>query len=541
MRMTVPFLLATLGLALCLPAQDYSEQVLEAQRVRFEVFHKLAAVPLQIGAEEPNLSAKFEPDNEGDYIWGKYGKFAWQLYCFEFQGTKAAEEGPATGEADGDSETPKSKEQAEKEMREEFRKRSSATTFAEWVKEKDRSSSGGKRRYVVNGKANKGTGKRPPFAWWEYTDRQDMVSGAGAFEQVWHKTAAVYTLPDGREIALVVVLPAKGDTDKPDTKWVPVIKRMLTSLSYLGEAEVTEGADEPRDKYAETEEQKAALATLKKNIGDLDNWDYFTTPDFILTYSWNSGKNEQRADMRKFTRWVAVKLEDARAMFRQRYPPHEKMEKNYSIVRVCHDYDEFSKYGNTPPGVVGWFSPGSKELVIYYDKEKIFARNEDEMLAVAYHEAWHQYSDQYWPDVELCRWFDEGLAEYFGSLRKKGKGEDYVFHKGRVESLREQMSSKTLIPSATIVAWDRSTFYGARAADHYAQAWAMVDFLMRGKSKLGARWNARWSEILPIYSKVCLEQKAPKKAIEAAFEGVDIEAYEAAWLEWVKGGNIKKK
>lgn len=163
------------------------------------------------------------------------------------------------------------------------------------------------------------------------------------------------------------------------------------------------------------------------------------------------------------------------------------------------------------------------------------------MLSIAYHEAWHQYSDQYWPEVELHRWFDEGLAEYFGSLRRSGKNEVLVPHKGRLDSLREQMASKTLIPSGEIVGWSRAKFYGARAPDHYAQAWAMADFLIRGKAKLGAKWDPEWSEILPTYAKIALEEKDAEKAARVCLEGVDAIAWEAAWIDWVKSGAIKRK
>ena len=115
------------------------------------------------------------------------------------------------------------------------------------------------------------------------------------------------------------------------------------------------------------------------------------------------------------------------------------------------------------------------------------------MLAVCYHEAWHQYSYQYFPGVELHRWYDEGLAEYFGSLRKKGRRWSHVYHDGRLDSLARQERDGSLIPSADIVTWHKDKFYSARAADHYAQAYAMVDFLVRGKETLGKRWDDRWS------------------------------------------------
>ncbi|MCC6783222.1 MAG: hypothetical protein IT457_10300 [Planctomycetes bacterium] len=523
------------------PAQtDYFEQTLDSQRVRFDVFQKLSPVPIQIGSEGGNLIAKFEPADEGDYIHGRNGTFSWQLYVYEFEGNNAPSEGPSTGDKPKTGDDEVSPEDLAKRAMEEFRRSAKAKTFADFVAGKDPTSSGEKRKVLVKGKANKGGGKKPPSTWWEYVDVKAMVNYSGQFDQLWYTTTACYTLPEGKEIALSVVLPVKSG-EKPDAKWNPIVKRMLTSLQYLGPAEDDGGAAEPKDKYADTEEEKEALERLKKNIGDLKNWDYFTTEDFIVTFAWKLGDGAHQKEMIRFARWTAKKLEDARAMFKDRYPPHPGMKRNYSIIRICYDYGEFQKYGDTPTGVVGWFSPGTKELVIYHDAQRIFCSSEEEMLSIAYHEAWHQYSDQYWPEVELHRWFDEGLAEYFGSLRRSGKNEVLVPHKGRLDSLREQMASKTLIPSGEIVGWSRAKFYGARAPDHYAQAWAMADFLIRGKAKLGAKWDPEWSEILPTYAKIALEEKDAEKAARVCLEGVDAIAWEAAWIDWVKSGAIKRK
>jgi len=527
--------LALFSLTATVAAQEYEWQNLENQHVRLQVSKKLAQVPMQIGAispKEANVVAKFEPQNDGDYIWGRYGRFSWDLLVMEFAGSKAEPATPNTGE----NGKPMSKAEAEEAARKDAVARLRSRTFVDWVK--DPRNSDTKRRYIVEGKENKGSSKKLGYTWWEYTESQAMHNGYGEqFEQVWYTSAAAYPLPDGREIGLVVSIPVKGD--KPDQKWVQIVKRMLTSLEYVEPDPDADDTDAARDKFAVTEKQKESLKVLKDNIRNLDNWDYFTTPDFIITYSWS--KPEQKKEMRKFARWTSEKLEDARTMFRDRYPPHDAMTTNYSIIRVCSNYDEFRKYGDTPYGVVGWFSPGSKELVIYYDKQHEMVNNEDQMLSIAYHEAWHQYSDQYWPGVDLHRWFDEGLAEYFGALRVKGKSEEYTPHRGRLAEFQPLLNSKAYVPTSEIVIWDKPTFYGANASAHYAQAWVMMDFLMRGKERLGSKFDDKWSQIVPTYGKVALETKSEKKAVEAAFAGVDMAAFEAAWIDWFKGGNIKRK
>lgn len=545
MRPTAPRLTLLGGiLVLALPAAATAQYrhetlTLPGKQIRFLVHDKLAAVPLRLGEEMPHRVAHFQPEDAGDWIHGPLGVYQWDLYVFEFESAaarRARESAPTTGHG-GDA-APKSKEEARQEARQElFDSRFRAANFTQFVKEKDPSISG-TRRFIIEGKERKGSRKRPGYSWWEYFDVQKVHHGGREHDLIWYRIATAYDLGD-RQIALVLVVPVTSG-DKPDSKYFKIARRSLTSLEFEEVEAADAEVDEDRDAYADTKERKEALARLKANIGDLQNWDYFTSPNYLFTYSWQQGDHTSKREMWKFAREMEARLEEIREKFVELYPPHDKVGDAYSVIRVCQSMDEFMKYGNTPPGVVGWFSPGSKELVIFYDKTRQILDSEDEMLSVCFHEAWHQYSDQYWPGVELHRWFDEGLAEYFGSLRKKGNRWVHQYHRGRMQSLNKQMNEKSLIPSAEIVNWHKDKFYGPRQADHYAQGWAMVDFLVRGEDVLGGRWNDRWSEILPIYAKVCLDEKSEKKAVEAAFEGVEWAAFEEAWQDWVDEGHIKR-
>ncbi len=506
------------------------------KQLSFAVHDKLAAVPMQLGAEGPHYIARFEPSGEGDYIYNRYGQFSWQLYVLDFPSAdlRARESSaPVTGDGDDSEPSRPTEEQLKELLRARMKDRGRAENFAEWVREKD-PGRGEKREVTVDGKVKKGSGSRPTYAWWEYADPADRYGGKVS----WQMTAAAYDLED-REVVLLTVLPTETG-ERLDSKYRGIVNKMLQSLRVT-ELSEEDSIDQRRDEFANTPARKKALDLLKGNIGDLKNWDYFTTPNYMFTYSWHPEKPETRRDMLRFTIEMRDRLEEIREKFVEFYPPHENVGDAYSVIRICFDLDEFHKYGDTRYGVVGWFSPMSKELVIYYDQKKVFLKDEDEMLAVCYHEAWHQYSDQYFPGVELHRWYDEGLAEYFGSLRKKGRRWSHVFHDGRLDSLAKQDRAGTLIPSADIVTWHKDKFYSARAADHYAQAYAMLDFLIRGEETLGKRWNERWSEILPIYTKTCLEERSETKAVQAAFDGVDWAAFETGWKEWFQKDSIKRR
>ena len=209
------------------------------------------------------------------------------------------------------------------------------------------------------------------------------------------------------------------------------------------------------------------------------------------------------------------------------------MAKPYSVLRIAADYTEFRQYGNVPRGVVGFFSPKSKELVMFDDAQNQFG-GEDYVVHVAFHEAWHQYANAYFGNMELHRWFDEGTGDFFGGFTKPGRKWKYNYDKGRFQSIRRQLNDESYIPLAEIVTWNKDKFYGRRGADHYAQGYSFVDFLFRGKKKTGRKWDPSWDDIIPTYVKTCLETKSQKKAAEAAFAGVDFDAIETAWITWVK-------
>ena len=60
----------------------------------------------------------------------------------------------------------------------------------------------------------------------------------------------------------------------------------------------------------------------------------------------------------------------------------------------------------------------------------------------------------------------------------------------------------------------------------------MVDFLRRGnKTPL---WKKEWDNIVPVYVKTAMDTKDQKKAVDAAFAGVDWDEFEKNWVEYVR-------
>ncbi len=492
--------------------------------VKILVHKKLFPVPLKLGESDPHERVRYLPKDPGDYLFGRLGTYEWYCDLMEFPkaGAKPADAtgtGSGTGTASGGS-TPAVKSD-DPRLAEDFR---------QWVTEKDRVAQD--RKFVVKGNAEKGKRGSPDFQWWEYTDTSKVNAGGREEELIWYSTAAVYEQPN-RQIVVVAKIPLRKG-DRPDSKMRKWLETMCQSLVVV---EVDTSADtdaSKRDEFANTPERKAELDKAKANIQNLKGWDYFTSPNYIILYSWNPEKPTKQRDAYKFAKDLVDGLEEMRARYVKEFPPHEKMLQLYSVLRICDNAEEFMKYGSTTWGVVGWFSPGSKELVVFDDKQRYYGGDKD-VVATTMHEGWHQYAHTYFGEkAELHRWFDEGHGDYFGSWIRKGRNWNYEVDKGRYQGVRAQVAQKTFIPVRELVAWERSKFYGSpRVVDHYEQAYSIIDFLRRGPERLGSKFDPAWSSIIDKYRATMLETADQKKSVEKAFEGVDWDAFESLWVDWV--------
>lgn len=520
-----------------LRAQDFRIETIEEVGIKLNVSKKLGRVPLNLGNSIKNLKAQFMQDDEKDRVQTPRGAMPWEVMIYDFPNAKP----------DPEAEPAKNSRFA------------AAHSFEHFVKERDLAAHD--RKFNKKGEVEvKGTGKNLPYKYWEYLDSMPMTSG---FKQPYVSLAGVYTLAD-REVGIVVQIPAKKE-NQADAKWVDIAKKMLGSVQPLNEKDVADagkgkkdGID--RDKFADTPDKKAQVERARKNILGLKGWDYFTTPNYVWLWSWPPDKDDKRIKMQTAVRGLADRLEKMRELYIKHYPLHPGVAKIYSVVRVCCEWDEYTKYGG-PQGSAGYFSPGTKELVMFYDVD--YPKSETE--ATCFHEGWHQYADSYFrtprtkaavaegeeggpkttgtgagtmldrmPGAQLHRWFDEGHGDYFGGFVLEGTSWTYKGDKGRKTVIRGMVSSRSHVPLREIVTWNHDRYYGAKAGENYAQGYAMIDFFQRGPTKLGKKWDESWSKVLETYKTVMLETGDQKKAVEKAFAGVDWEKLEEAWIAWVK-------
>lgn len=497
-----------------LQAQEYRWETNSQCGVKYPVHTKLSTSPEKFGAGEIYLRAKYRPKDQSGFAYGKWGTANWGLDVYMFKTSS----GPNTG-ADMDEDGVVT--EAEKAMAE----RVFARNWEHFVKEKDRTAQ--KRKFFQEGKKRKGKGGTPDYTLWEYRDEANALD--------WYHYAACYKL-DGKEVVLCAVLPCvKGK--RATSKLTKRAVSMIAKLIPLSQEELALDSDEAKDEFANTPSRKERLQAAKENIADHDDWDYFTTPNFIVIYSYDMKDPAARREQYMTARWLADSSEAIRAKFEEKFPPHDNMRDDYSILRICDTIQRFREYTGAPRGVAGMyrFAEHVKELVVFdfegMDKEEmLYAR------AVLFHEAWHQYSDTYFGKehsmLDLHRWWDEGMAEYFGAFVPKGSKKKqkygYVLHKGRVREMKMLMEQDRWVPLSSMFKLPQSKFGSAQ----YAQSFFLMDMLTRGKKKMKKFWQDSWDGIIERYRKRFLETGSGDEANKAAFDGVNIGELEEAWLKW---------
>jgi len=208
------------------------------------------------------------------------------------------------------------------------------------------------------------------------------------------------------------------------------------------------------------------------------------------------------SDNRKFINEVISRLEASRKLYEKDFPPPPTFD-YVSIVRVCGSEEEFHEYGNTSPGVAGWFNPGSTELVLF-DAVNI---NRNMTYAVMSHEAFHQYCHFLFEQSEAHRWFDEGHGDYYGAVEFRGKKAKVTTKMpaglDRLSVIKEMVRSQTYIPIEEHINYSHGEWQnqGPSRVSGYAQSWSIIYMLRQGTlGNLNKKiWKKEYGRIIPAY------------------------------------------
>ncbi len=381
---------ATVAAALA-PAQTWRTEAVVEAGIEFDAPSRLERLPMQLGESALYHRARLRPKDDADFVRAQY---YWNCDVYVFAKQESAD--PTQDLPDGMSEEMK---QQLKQLLAQFAGKRHKS-FKSWLDDQKDVT------VVTPGKKKKGRAGKLDYAHWVWRIKDDYGPA-----NISYCEASVFDFAD-REVALVVEMPLESEKqDRPKSKWTTLIDRIVASGRELDPDSAAADSDTKRDKYADTPAKQEALAAAKANIQGLQGWDYFTQPNYIVLYSWDFEKPQSRSKAKQDAVYYASRLEKMRELYLGNYPldatgtkailpdpksipdlegpttgvattpaaateagetgeeaepPPEKLGvQPYSVFRLCATYDQFMKYGQSPPGVVGWFSPASKELVVF--------------------------------------------------------------------------------------------------------------------------------------------------------------------------------
>ena len=172
--------------------------------------------------------------------------------------------------------------------------------------------------------------------------------------------------------------------------------------------------------------------------------------------------------------------------------------------------------GEPAENTLGLYSPWLKQLLIWNSSDPVMT------MRTVRHEGFHQYFDRLVGDSPI--WLNEGLAEYYEQARfVDGRWRDDQLNMDHLGVL--QLAEDEWTPLEEFLRLDNSSFRFDPTL-HYAQAWALVHFLLNG----GKESEAVLDKLLDLLS----EGAGNKEAVRRAFEGVALTQFEADLRRYVR-------
>lgn len=204
-----------------------------------------------------------------------------------------------------------------------------------------------------------------------------------------------------------------------------------------------------------------------------------------------------------------------------------------SVVRLCQNEQMYYQYGG-PHGTSGYFSSFQGELLIYDNKA---GEGRDDTWGVLNHEGFHQYIFSFFGNVSPHSWFNEGTGDFYYSFDFNSKTKKFTSKKNIGRQDNVLLRKDKLPPLRELVNWTQAQYYGNNANKLegwacYAQGWSLIWFLREGKGKAKG-WQKPWDKILDTYLETLLATGKTKVAVETAFKGIDWDAFEASWKDFI--------
>ncbi|MBI3843769.1 MAG: hypothetical protein HY292_03920 [Planctomycetes bacterium] len=423
----------------------------------------------------------------------------------------------------GSGESPAVSKSAPKDEAEAVAERFRAASFEDFVKKR-------MSKWGIVSHRDKGDG---PTKWTEYS-LQDPASGP----PVWRGYARLYDRGNHWLGLMGIATASEFETHR---------RLFEKSANSLREIAVSEAAiKEMEQYYSRRPEYKDPKFRIERRRDLTRGWKSIDTRNYLILH--------HSKDDHLLSR-LQNDLEAMRVLYEQLFPPAKPVDA-VSVVRVCKDRQEYLQYGGAAMSA-GYWNSAMRELVLYDNvKGEQGSRlgNQDSYI-VLYHEAFHQFIHYSVGELPPHSWFNEGYGDYFSGSKiyaNSTKVQEIGTNPWRVPYIKMAVDKGRWIGIAKLIHADQREFYSDGGL-YYSEAWSFIYFLNRG---LTSQSNPKWAQILPRYfdslkasyaeelkslgespslaQKSAAGEKARNKALGVAFDDVDVEELQDAWLKFVK-------
>jgi hypothetical protein len=174
----------------------------------------------------------------------------------------------------------------------------------------------------------------------------------------------------------------------------------------------------------------------------------------------------------EFIEMLNREIGDRAQLYQARRPPHHQYQ-----VRLFDKRTDFCRYANIcgASQALSLYNPVSREMGLHFGDDV----DHEEFEHTYAHEFTHAFMDHVYRVTEPL-WFAEGMAEYFSRLEWTKRG-----YKPTGRNWKAMMHmGEELIPLPKVLAATREDMYGLNFPLYYAEAWALVRFLLKNHPEL---------------------------------------------------------
>ncbi|MAB88402.1 MAG: hypothetical protein CMJ90_02940 [Planctomycetes bacterium] len=307
-----------------------------------------------------------------------------------------------------------------------------------------------------------------------------------------------------------------------EKKLKPVFSQIVKSFKLITPSKATQKRlDKAAANKGNLSPREEARERARADARRVKGWRLMESKNYFIVTNMKPSKQP-------FVEQIRRQLEGIRKLYEEDFPSTKEITA-VSIVRLCDDRDTYSKYGG-PSGTGGYWFAAGKELVL-------FGGDKNLTKSVLNHEAFHQYIFYACGKLSPHSWYNEGYGDYYAGAEFAGsKIQKLGAFRMRVPVIKQAIKLGTYVPIKDIIKYEQRDYY-SNPQVCYAEGWSIIYFLNRGLSSK----KHPWRKILPTYLAVLQETRDKSKAVDAAFEGVDLDRFEQHWKAFIANGRRSKK